>query len=398
MADKNEDITLVAVGDVRPKRKYPEEVFDLIRPILKGADIAFGQLECSFSVRGTRHWGEMLHNEPSRRPSGISPHSGPDDPRGAKILSDAGFNVMSAASNHAMRWGHDGVLDTLDVMKANNIEMIGAGKNIEDATRPAIIERKGTKVGFLAYCSVVPRGHWATLDRAGVAPVRATASYEQFDWQPGTVPRIISKANPEDLAGMVEDIEKLRSQVDVLVVSMHWGVHFTPAVIAMYQHEIGHAAIDAGADLILGHHSHILKGIEVYKGKVIFFSLANCSMNPYKVSEESDTFTLATYAGRRYTTHLGYRVECEPDYPDESMGINMQKSILVKCDISSRKLQRVAFLPMWINPVKKKSQPEPLSRSDPRSDQVYQYMEWLCGDQGLDTKFSREGDEVAVVV
>lgn len=398
MANKDEVVSLVAVGDVRPKRLYPEEVFDLIRPILKGADIAFGQLECGFSLRGTRQLSETLHIEPSRQPTGISVPTSPDHPRRAKILSDAGFKVMSFASNHAMRWGEDAMLDTLDVMRANNIAMIGAGKNIEAATQPAIIERKGTKVGFLAYCSVVPTGYWATLNRGGVAPIRASTAYEQFDWQPGTPPRIITRANPDDLAGMVEDIKKLRPQVDVLVVSMHWGVHFAPAVIAMYQYEVGHAAIDAGADLIIGHHPHILKGIEVYKGKVIFFSMANCSMNPYEFIEERDQFNLASYAGHRYTTHLGYRVECEPDYSDESMGINTQKTLLVKCDIANKKLQRVAFLPMWINPVKEKSQPEPLSRLDPRSDQVYQYMEWLCGDQGLDTKFFREGDDVVVVV
>ena len=71
----------------------------------------------------------------------------------------------------------------------------------------------------------------------------------------------------------IDDIKKLRPLVDVLIVSQHWGVHFVPFVIATYQYEVGHAAIDAGADLIIGHHAHILKGIEVYKGKVIFFGM-----------------------------------------------------------------------------------------------------------------------------
>ena len=67
----------------------------------------------------------------------------------------------------------------------------------------------------------------------------------------------------------------LRKQVDIVALSIHWGIHFIPAVLADYQREVAHAAIDAGADVILGHHTHILKPIEVYKGKVIFYSLAN---------------------------------------------------------------------------------------------------------------------------
>ena len=78
---------------------------------------------------------------------------------------------------------------------------------------------------------------------------------------------------------MVEDIKQVRSVADVVIVSMHWGIHFMPAKLATYQKEVGHAAIDAGADLIIGTHPHILKGIEVYKGKVIFYSLGNFAMD-----------------------------------------------------------------------------------------------------------------------
>ncbi len=387
LADKDNMVTLVAVGDVTPEYEHADKQFDLTRPILKGADITFGQLESTLSLRGTRQLGSTPPNEPSRAPSGpVRPLAG--DPRlGGKILSDAGFNIMSFASNHTMGRSEDGMLDTLNVLKDNNIVVIGCGKNIEEATRPAIIERKGIKVGFLAYCSVVPRGQWATANRSGVAPVRASTAYEQFDWQAGTPPRIFTKAYPDDLAGMVEDIKKLRPQVDVLVVSHHWGIHFVPALIAMYQYEVGHAAIDAGADLIIGHHAHILKGIEVYKGKVIFFSLANFKMRFSASMLPSDT-------GGRYVTQSGYRYEIDPDHPGFAFPIDSIKTILVKCNIANKKIRRVAFLPLWIN---NDSYPEPLSCSDPRSDKVYRYMEWLCGDQGLDTKFSREGDEVVVL-
>ncbi len=370
MTGRDDMVTLVAVGDVIPGGEYPEEGFDFTRSILRGADITFGQLERCITERGTR----QLQGGFGFR----------CQPRASKVLSDAGFNIMSFASNHTMDWSDDGLLDTLDTLRDNNIAVIGAGKNIEEARQPVIIERKRTKVGFLAYCSVLPQRYDAKQDRAGVAPVRISTAYEQFDWQPGTPPRIITMADPDDLAAMVEDIKKLRPLVDVLVVSMHWGVHFVPAIIAMYQYEVGHTAIDAGADIIIGTHAHILKGIEVYKGKVIFFSLSNFRMDLFLdrlISSTPNSFSF-------------YNWEVDPEYPTYAFPIDSKKSVLIKCNIANKRIQRVAFLPLWIN---KKAQPELLSRSDPRSDEVYQYMEWVCKEQRLNTKFSREGDEVVVL-
>ena len=367
MADKD-GITLIAVGDVGPIREHPEEVFDLTRSILKDGDITFGQLERNLSERGT----EQRHMMPGSR----------THPRVGKALADAGFDIMSFASNHTLDFSEEALFDTIHVMKENNIGVIGVGRNIEEARRPAIIERKGARVGFLAYCSVVPKGYEAREDKPGLAPVRATTFYEQVDWQPGTPPRIISQAYHEDLAAMMEDIRKLRPKVDVLVVSHHWGIHFEPSTIAMYQYEVGHAAIDAGADIIIGHHAHILKGIEVYKGKVIFFSLCNFNMD----------FSAARLSEMMFYNF--YDWEIDPEYPTYGFPIDSQKVILVKCTIADKKIKRVAFLPIWMN---KKGQSELLSRSDPRNDEVYRYMEWLCKDQKLDTKFTREGDEVVVL-
>jgi hypothetical protein len=385
MADKD-SITLIAVGDVGPAREHPEEVFDLTRSILKGADITFGQLEKNLSLRGTPQLqmglGSIAH------------------PRVAKVLAESGFDIMSFASNHTLDWSEDAMLDTLDVMRENNIIVIGAGKNIKEARKPAIIERKGTKVGFLAYCSVTPRGFEATEEKSGLAPVRASTSYEQTDWQAGTPPRIWTKAFPNDLAAMEEDITQLRPQVDVLAVSMHWGVHFAPSIIAMYQYEVGHAAIDAGADIIIGTHAHILKGIEVYKGKVIIFSLCNFNMDlplagplAKQMAAAQNRDAIPAVAIDKYNRSFG-GWEVDPNYPTYAFPIDSLKSMLVKCYISQKKIQKVSFLPLWMS---KKGQPEILPRSDPRSDEVYNYMQWLCKDQRLDTKFSRKGDEVIIL-
>ena len=381
MADLNK-VTLVAVGDIMPRRKRTEELFDLTRSILREADITLGQLERPISERS-----DIYRSAAEVEPTQL-----------AKILTDTGFNILTFASNHAMDAGDNGLLDTIDMMKENNVKVIGVGKNLEEARKPAIIECKGTKVGFLDYCSVMAPGDEAGEYCAGVCSIRVTTAYQISTVQPGNPPqRIITNANAGQLSAMVEDIRNLRSSVDVLVVSQHWGIHFVTSPIAEYEYEIGHAAIDAGADIVIGTHAHTLKGIEVYKGKVIFHCLGNFAFDhliagrtsmPGGMTVDDHNFAVGPFGLR------GWKVD--PDYPTHAFPIDCLKSILLKCEIVDKKIQRVAFLPCWLT---KKGQPEPLSRSDPRSSEVYHYIEWLCEDQKLyDTKFSREGDEIVIVV
>ncbi|MBI2857934.1 MAG: CapA family protein [Chloroflexi bacterium] len=362
------EIRLIAVGDIGPQRENPGEIFDLTRSILRTGDITFGQLEDNLSERGTLQLGTS---------SASRIH-----PRFAKDLANAGFTVLSNASNRTMNFGAEALLDTLENLKAAGITVIGVGKNLADARQPRILDIEGTKIGFLGYCSVIPRGSEAGEDKPGAVPLRAATMYEPIDWQAGTPPGVVTQIVRDDLDAMVNDIENLRPKVDILVVSMHWGIHFIPAVLAMYQFEAGHAAIDAGADVILGHHAHILKGIEVYRGKVIFFSLGNFNMDTQqKVMAES-----------RIWRDL-YHYEMDPAYPTFAYPIDSQKTIMVRCTIADKQIKKIAFLPLWINP---KGQPEPLAQSDARSDNVYEYVKWLCRNQGLKTTLSRNGDEIAV--
>ncbi len=367
MANK---VTLYAVGDVSPGRDRGEFVFTPTKSILKQADITFCQLETPFSERSIQK--DSLRSEQVLAGS-----------RDAKALVNAGFKVCAFASNHSFHWGGEAFLDALDILKENNIHVIGAGRNIAEARKPAILEHNGTKVAFLAYCSVVAPGTDAREDKPGCVPMRVSTTYEQIDWQPGTPPRIVTYADKNDLSAMLDDIRKARAQADVVVVSIHWGVHYlVSSVIAMYQFEVGHAAIDAGADLILGHHAHMLKGIEVYKGKVIFFSMGN-----FVFDSPSPSF------GHRSKIKILYKIKLDPEYPTYDFPPESRKTILVKVVISDKKVERVSFQPAMIN---KQGQPELLPRTDKRSKEVCDFMEWLCRDQELNTTFSRQGDEVVV--
>ena len=388
MREKATNLKMVCVGDVFPRNS---ETLAPTRSILKEADITFGQLENILSRRGTK---QVFTNPPElNRQPGTPPPAAPlwiqgDPAEQLKVIVEAGFNVMSFAANHAYESSDEGIIDTIEVLNSNNIASVGASKNIYEATKPAVIEKKGQKIGFLAYCSVVPPGGWATHNKAGVAPLRAGTAYEQIDWQPGTPPRTISWCNKDDLAGMEDDIKNLKARVDVVVVSMHWGVKLIPGVIADYQFEAAHAAIDAGADLIIGHHAHILKGIEVYKGRVIFYSLGNFCCPPGK------KITPVQASGLYWINRFGLRLQVDPQRPYYPYPIDSQKTILVKCAIHNNKIQRVTFLPLWIN---SQNQPEVLSHTDKRRGEHFQYMQWLCGSQGLDTKLSQEDDEVEVI-
>ena len=154
--------------------------------------------------------------------------------------------------------------------------------------------------------------------------------YEQVDRNPGSPPRIITLTNKDDLTAMIDDIAKTKSSADVVIISMHWGVHYVPALIAMYQREIAHAAIDAGADLILGHHPHILKGIETYKGKVVFYSLGN--------------FVMPAKVGHVNPTKIFYDVKVDDDYRFYPYPVDCRKTMIAKCSISNKSVSKVSYL------------------------------------------------------
>lgn len=376
-------VFLAAVGDVCPNvdvvtggDSNPETLFAHTASFTKEADIAFCQLETTFSERRSLDMQRVV--------PGLCAH-----PKNVAAMTYAGFNVVSFASNLALSCGEDAFNDTLDVLKRHNMEVIGVGKNIAEARKPAIIERKGTRIAILAYRSVLPRGFQAEANKSGAAPLRASTFYEQVDWQAGTPPRIITIPNAGDVQAMREDIAKVRPNVDIVIVSVHWGVHYMPSIIAMYQKEAAHAAIDAGADLVLGHHAHILKGVEVYKGKVIFYSIGNFGIQEGHASE-----WLKADQGRLEMRTLWGWKEVDLDYPNYPFPADSRKTILVRCVFSGKRIQKISFLPVMIN---KKSQPEVMPRQDKRSDEVVKYLEWASRDQGFDTKFSRDGDDVTIV-
>ncbi|MFP3975118.1 MAG: CapA family protein, partial [Dehalococcoidia bacterium] len=222
----------------------------------------------------------------------------------------------------------------------------------------------------------------------GCVPLRAFTLYEQIEHdQPGTPCRIHTFPHRQDLQVMVDDITNAKSEADVVVLWPHWGIHFIPAVLADYQRDIAHAAIDAGADIILGHHPHILKGTEVYRGKAIFYSLCNFALD-LPADEE-----IRQRPGHKEIETLNSDWKPDPEYPTYFLPPDSRKTLVTKCVISNKSIQKVSFLPTMVN---KQSQPEILKSEDERFREVVDYMEEISQDQNLNNKYTISGDEVVL--
>ena len=362
---------LYAVGDIAPDRDDPRECFALVRDELRRADIGFCQLEVNLTERGAR-LPQVRHTHRAR-------------PSTARALADAGFSVVSFAGNHCLDWGPDGFHDTVEHLRAARLEVVGVGDDIAQARRPVLLERAGVRVAFLAYSSILPAHYWAEARRAGCAPMRAFTVYEPIEPdQPGTPARIHTYPHRDDLATLCADVAAAKQRADVVIVSLHWGIHFVPEVIADYQRDVGHAAVDAGADLILGHHAHILKGVEIYRGKTIFYSLCNFAMD----LRMDEAHAQSKGFKEIQSLHPGWVPDFDSlyNFPPESRMTSIARARLTRDGA-----QQVGLLPVYIN---RNAQPEIVAASDPRFGEIARYMQRISDSQGLNVRFEPDGDVV----
>ena len=374
------DLTLMAVGDVILDLENHHRAFDHAKDVLRQGDVVIANIDQILSDIGSSpndFWPIYVSAVPHSKAMIDS-------------LADAGITVLNFGNNHALDWGYDSVFDCLENCNQKGLQTVGIGRDLEAARRPVIVECQGTKIGFLAYCCVGPDGYNATDVRPGFVPVRAHTYYEQWDPQPGTPPLIHTFAHREDLAAMVRDVEKLHTDVDVVACYFHWGVHYVPELIADYQYEVGHAAVDAGADVVFGVHAHLPKGIEVYKGKVIFHGLHNfaCrgewmppSKQPGSKYPDSHHWDFTRH-GEMFKVRFG-------EVPEEIR----KPTMIAKVAITNRRVSRVAYQPCWINEDK---DPVALKAGDERAVTVFNYIEKISRSQGLDTRFNWDGDDIVI--
>lgn len=261
------ELRFIAVGDIMLGRGVEywikqngggyESAFEKVSHLLKQGDIVFGNLESPLtsSTKGLSKKGKIVLK---------------GTPESVTALTSAGFNLMSLSNNHIMDYYEKGLFDTMELLDQNSIVHAGGGRNIDEARKMAVIEKNGIKVGLLAYTDM------AEIVFAGDPYLSFAAGPEKS----GVVPRKYETIK--------EDIRKNRDQVDLLVVSLHWGIEESFR-ISGDQVEFAHDLIDDGADIILGHHPHQFQGIELYKGKPILYSLGNFMFDQNE-SENMESF------------------------------------------------------------------------------------------------------------
>jgi len=368
-------IRITAVGDIVMQYGDPERYFAPSAPITRASDVAIGQIEVPHTTETAV--------------SALTVPSPPADPAYLDVMAAAGYDIGTVAGNHAFDLGTRGVLDTIAAARNAGMVTTGTGANLAAAMVPAIVERSGVRVGVLSFNCVGPRESWATSKKAGCAFVKVITHYDLDDLNPGNPPQIYTFCDRRSLAQMTEAIEALRREVDIVVVALHKGYGHTPARIDDYEFEVSHAAVDAGADAVVGHHSHIMRGIEVYRGKPIFHGLGNfvCVTDALTPDPDSDSEELKAWARRRVEMYGFAPDPAMPGYPFHPESRNTAIAVL---DVNGGHI-RAGFIPCWIDD---DARPVPLAEGD--RDSVAAYIEDISRRAGLDTGFSWEDDVVRV--
>ncbi len=278
-------LELLAVGDLQlMTREPPADLFDQVAPALSAADISFGNCEWPYAEEaGDTHPVEAHINDDFDKGDLFAPGA----PESIRMMGRAGFNVMSVANNHTMHGGYRAFLRTINLLRESNIAPVGGGIDIAAARQPAIVERKGHRVGFLACTSGFLPGAHAGRRTPGIVPLRRHTYAENASWDNwGVEPDVRTLVNRDDLGAVLESVKALRPQVDIIVLSCHWGILEHPSAIAAYQREAARAFIDAGVDLIVSQGPLPIKGLEVYRGKAILYCMGKFAMiSPWSRSE-----------------------------------------------------------------------------------------------------------------
>jgi poly-gamma-glutamate capsule biosynthesis protein CapA/YwtB (metallophosphatase superfamily) len=398
MGEKNQ--VLVSVGDLLIQCECDAaSLFDGVREEISKADVSLGQGEVVFTERGEPTYVDLFCTQiKGAWPSHL------------KTIRDVGFDVLTLCSNHIWDLGRAGLQDTLEFCDRNGLLRTGAGMTLEEAAKPAIMEVDQVRYGFLGYNCTGPTGSWAQTDKPGCNYIHSVTAFEYPVPCVGGIPARYAYPIAEDLERMKREVEALRSRVDVLSVSFHKGVGFIPSAISQHEHIITHAAIDAGADVVFGHHGHILKGVEVYKGKAIFHDLSNFmavsdldgvpyfrygSKKEHRV-QNNYTYEQKLAREREFNRRNGGPFVWGPLGTQVPWPVPETKyTVIAKCYVEDGRIGKVCFLPCMFDDGGSISI---LKRADPEAQNLFDYMTNITRNAYMDTEYEWDGDEIRVLL
>ena len=259
-------ITLAVVGDFWVNRPLPrdEPGLEMVLEKLRAADLSVCVLEMPLSRRGAPAEKIVRMRAPPER---------------AEDLHHLGVDCVTIANNHMLDYGPDALLDTLDILEREGIPFVGAGRDIEEASHPLVLEAQGVRVSFLACAATLPLGSAAGEDRPGVNPLHVFTAWvvepsARTQEQPGTPPPAMTFASPEDVRTLQNAVREAKRSSDIVVVLPHWGLPNVSALMD-YQRDAGGALAAAGADLIVGHHAHCIQPVEMVGSTPVVYGVSN---------------------------------------------------------------------------------------------------------------------------
>ena len=381
----SEQITVLSVGDLILDVPEADRYFDESRHLLQSGDVVIGQVEIPYTTRP--QW------------SAYDNHSAPaTDPCRLEAMKAAGFNVGTCAGNHSFDQGYYGVMDTLEKLRELGIAAAGEGADDAQAHAPALIQRKGLKFACFSYTAVGPKTVQATPAKAGAAFIHVATAYDNDVNEPGALPtHIYTSVSPAAMERMRRSFRQAKEAEALVLASFHMG-RMHSAELQQYQIEIAHAAVDAGAEMVFAHHPHTLLGIEMYRGKPIYYSVGHFVFATDAFLQEGT----ALAGQRRYLPDHWQGVNTEalikprepitdtiPYYVGDQASRN---TLIAKGVFDAGGLVRAGFIPCWIDD---RGHPAPVRRGG-KGDDVLAHLRGLCELEQLDTTFtwSEDGTEV----
>lgn len=353
----NNTITVLVTGDLILDEPDAGYWLEGIAPKLREADLAIGHLEvphtgCTFEAVGDIP-------APGAPPENIA------------AIAKAGFGMVSLAGNHIADCGLQGIADTVDGLDRNGILHAGAGPDLAEARTAAIAEVQGRRIALLSYNCVGPELSWAGKGKAGCAFLpMGTADGSSVS------PRAnLERVLPIALEILEEDIIKVREHADIVIVALHKGLVHTPVRLAAYERPIAKAAIELGADAVISHHSHIIRGIEFHHGRPIFHGLGNGCVVTRALSPGQDHPGRADWARKRREM-FGF----EPDPAYELAPFHPEA---VNAFIGRLEFRPDGSIGPGIIPVFVEAPGRPVLADDARSREISDYVERITVAAGL---------------
>lgn len=368
-------ITIHAVGDLVLEREDARPLLAPVAETLRGADLVIGQLEIPHVDAGVVQTTDVP--------------AAPGPPSALDALADAGFGILTLAGNHVYDFGVAGIRETARHCQERGMHTVGTGETIDEAFEPVIVDVAETRIAVLSVNCVGPRESWATTLKPGAAYVEVVTHYEPRGANPGGPPRVHTFAEASSLRRFVAAVTDAAARADVVIVALHKGLVHVPVDIAAYEREIAHAAVDAGATAVIGHHAHILKGVEVYRGRPIFHGLGNFATVTTALSAGADDAPERAAWARERRRLFGFDPDpAMPEYPFHPESRHTAIAVLsVDGDVVE-----ASVIPCWIDD---DARPVPVGGSE-RGDQVATYLRRITSEAGFATELPWDGDRLAV--